>query len=120
MSIAWRAQTASWRRRIARGAGCIEVDVCNIIRSFSGVRSKMQSLSKVMKMGGGGPAFPHIPQLTGRYAVDLSGYLLMHVQEVEMTQMDSIPGSMLLLFICWHNPTFQDIASKHAYQVQSL
>ena len=27
----------------------------NMIGSFSGMRSKMQSLSKMMKMGGGGP-----------------------------------------------------------------
>ena len=52
-------QTASRRRRIARGAGRTEVDVTNMIGSFSGMRSKMQSLSKMMKMGGGGPmCFP--------------------------------------------------------------
>ena len=55
--------------------------------------------------------------------MELSGYLLMHVQEaavpVEMTQIDSIQDFMLLR-MNWHNPTFQDIASEHAYQVQSL
>ena len=50
------AQTASRRRRIARGAGRSEVDVTNMIGTFSGMRSKMQSLSKMMKMGGGGGA----------------------------------------------------------------
>ena len=55
----WHLQTASRRRRIARGAGRTEVDVTNMIGSFSGMRSKMQSLSKMMKMGGGGPmCFP--------------------------------------------------------------
>ena len=48
----------------------------------------------------------------------------MHMQEAagpaEMTQMDSIQGSMLALFIDWHNPVFQEVASEHAYQVQSL
>lgn len=46
-------QTAARRRRIARGAGRKEVDVTNMIGSFSGMRAKMQSLSKMMKMGGG-------------------------------------------------------------------
>ena len=36
-----------------------------------------------------------------------------------MTQIDSIQDFMLLR-MNWHNPTFQDIASEHAYQVQSL
>ncbi len=49
-------QTASRRRRIARGSGRKEVDVTNMIGSFSGMRAKMQSLSKMMKMGGGAPA----------------------------------------------------------------
>ena len=49
-------QTASRRRRIARGAGRNEVDVTNMIGTFSGMRAKMQSLSKMMKMGGGGGA----------------------------------------------------------------
>ena len=30
------------------------VNVINIVGSFIGMRSKMQSLSKMMKMGGGG------------------------------------------------------------------
>ena len=47
-------QTASRRRRIARGAGRNEVDVTNMIGTFGGMRSKMQSLSKMMKAGGGG------------------------------------------------------------------
>ena len=46
-------QTAARRRRVARGAGRKEVDVTNMIGSFSGMRAKMQSLSKMMKMGGG-------------------------------------------------------------------
>ncbi len=47
-------QTASRRRRIARGSGRVEVDVTNMIGTFSGMRAKMQSMSKMMKMGGGG------------------------------------------------------------------
>ena len=47
------AQTASRRRRIARGAGRKGVDVTNMIGSFSGMRAKMQQMSKMMKMGGG-------------------------------------------------------------------
>ena len=46
-------QTASRRRRIARGAGRVEVDVTNMIGTFGGMRAKMQSLSKMMKAGGG-------------------------------------------------------------------
>ncbi len=46
-------QTASRRRRIARGSGRKEVDVTNMIGTFSGMRAKMQSMSKMMKMGGG-------------------------------------------------------------------
>lgn len=54
-------QTASRRRRIARGAGRNEVDVTNMIGTFGGMRAKMQSLSKMMKMGGGAPTFPPSP-----------------------------------------------------------
>ena len=46
-------QTASRRRRIARGSGRKEVDVTNMIGTFSGMRAKMQSMSKMMKMGSG-------------------------------------------------------------------
>ncbi|KAK9902214.1 hypothetical protein WJX75_007861 [Coccomyxa subellipsoidea] len=54
------AKTASRRRRIARGAGRVEVDVTNMIGTFGGMRSKMQSLSKMMKMGGGAPGMPQL------------------------------------------------------------
>ncbi|EIE18517.1 signal recognition particle protein [Coccomyxa subellipsoidea C-169] len=54
------AKTASRRRRIARGAGRIEVDVTNMIGTFGGMRAKMQSLSKMMKMGGGAPGMPQL------------------------------------------------------------
>jgi signal recognition particle GTPase len=56
-------QTASRRRRIARGAGRSEVDVTNMIGTFGGMRSKMQSLSKMMQLGGGGGARAHLPPL---------------------------------------------------------
>ncbi|BDA48216.1 Signal recognition particle protein [Coccomyxa sp. Obi] len=54
------AKTASRRRRIARGAGRAEVDVTNMIGTFGGMRAKMQSLSKMMKMGGGMPGMPQL------------------------------------------------------------
>ena len=54
-------QTASRRRRIARGSGRAEVDVTNMIGTFSGMRAKMQSMSKMMKMGSGAhPASCHL------------------------------------------------------------
>ena len=53
-----------------------------MIGSFSGMRSKMQSLSKMMKMGGGGPmCFPFIPQLTGQHTEDSFKHLLMYMCE---------------------------------------
>ncbi|CAL8466014.1 g5550 [Coccomyxa elongata] len=54
------AKTASRRRRIARGAGRAEVDVTNMIGTFGGMRAKMQSLSKMMKAGGGMPGMPQL------------------------------------------------------------
>lgn len=60
-ALSWGAcvQTASRRRRIARGSGRAEVDVTNMIGTFSGMRSKMQSMSKMMKMGSGGRLASH-------------------------------------------------------------
>ena len=76
----WHLQTASRRRRIARGAGRTEVDVTNMIGSFSGMRSKMQSLSKMMKMGGGGAVLlPLIPQPSGRCRKVSPKHLLMRM-----------------------------------------
>ena len=52
----------------------------NMIGSFSGMRSKMQSLSKMMKMGGGGAVLLRlIPQPSGRCTKDSPEHLLMRM-----------------------------------------
>ncbi|CAL5228389.1 g11512 [Coccomyxa viridis] len=56
------AKTASRRRRIARGSGRKEVDVTNMIGTFSGMRAKMQSVSKMMKMNSGMPGMPQMSE----------------------------------------------------------
>ena len=47
------AKTPSRRRRIARGAGRTQTDVSGLLTSFTGMRSRMNQLSSMMKMQGG-------------------------------------------------------------------
>ena len=80
VALSWGgcAQTASRRRRIARGSGRAEVDVTNMIGTFSGMRAKMQSMSKMMKMGGGArPASCHPWLTTSRPSSCRSSALMM-------------------------------------------
>lgn len=47
------AKTPSRRRRIARGSGRTQTDVSGLLTSFTGMRSRMNQLSSMMKMQGG-------------------------------------------------------------------
>lgn len=46
------AKSSSRRRRIARGSGHKEVDVTNMIGTFSSMRARMRDLSRLMAMSG--------------------------------------------------------------------
>jgi len=54
------AKTPSRRRRIARGSGRTEVDVSGLLQSFTGMRARMNQLSKMMRSQGG--ALSHSPR----------------------------------------------------------
>ena len=55
-----RAQSASRRRRIARGSGHREMDVTGMLGTFTQMRARMNQLSKMIKMGGAqGAHSPH-------------------------------------------------------------
>ena len=45
-------KSLSRRRRIARGSGRAEVDVSNMLASFTNMQAKVRDLSKLMKMSG--------------------------------------------------------------------
>jgi len=47
-----RAQSASRRRRIARGSGHREMDVTGMLGTFTQMRARMNSLSQMLKAGG--------------------------------------------------------------------
>lgn len=48
------ASSPSRRRRVAKGSGRSEVEVSNLLQQFSAMRSRMQSLTKMMQNGGNG------------------------------------------------------------------
>ena len=48
------AKAPSRRRRIARGSGKTEVDVSGLLTAYTGMRSRMGQLSKMMKASGAG------------------------------------------------------------------
>ena len=67
------AASPSRRRRIARGSGRKEVDVTNMIATFSGMRAQMQNMSKMMKMSGAaGKSTVMLACLLSAYLVVLS------------------------------------------------
>lgn len=58
------AKSPSRRRRVARGSGFNEQDVAELVAVFTGMRSQMQGLSRVMALSGGGMNIPGMPQMS--------------------------------------------------------
>lgn len=58
------AKSPSRRRRVARGSGRTEQDVAELIAVFTGMRSQMQSLSRMMALSGGVQNIPGMPAMS--------------------------------------------------------
>lgn len=48
------AKSPSRRRRVARGSGHTEQDVSELVAMFTGMRAQLQTMSRMMALGGGG------------------------------------------------------------------
>ena len=48
------AKSPSRRRRVARGSGRTEQDIAELVATFTGMRQQMQTMSRMMALGGGG------------------------------------------------------------------
>jgi len=58
------AKSPSRRRRVARGSGRSEQDVSELVAVFTGMRSQMQSLSRMMALSGGVANVPGMPAMS--------------------------------------------------------